>query len=231
MVGACSNIALALAANTSDRLGLTRGAYAQYLARLDERAAAAVQLRRRCTVSWQTDTSTLIVLRELRGHALSPAVLAGVALFVSVVPNGALFERMALLELSAATGAEKGEIAREFLARFHGAMPGGSSPMPPYLATGMRTALRPYGGCSLLEQAANYAEHVVRRGHAAFEALQQHLSATGDEVAQASAAGGVGKLMSDLGAAFGLPLLRCVMLMRLLSLLEPCAYDWSRLDM
>ena len=241
MLGACSSIALALAADTSDRLGLTRGAYPQYLARLDESAASAVQFRRRCTASWQTDTSTLMVLRELRGHELSPAVLASIALFVSVVPNGLLFERMALLELSAATGAEEGEVAREFLARFHRASPGGSSPMPPYLATGMKTALRPFGGRSLLEQAASYAEHVVRRGHVAFETLRQHLSsatgddvaeasATGDEAAHASAAGGVGQLMSDLGAAFSLPLLRCVMLMRLLSLLEPRAYDWSRLD-
>ena len=178
-----------------------------------------------------------MVMREVHRRELSPAVLAGLALFASVVPNGVLFERMELLELSAAPGAEEGAVAREFAARFHAAAPGASSPMPPYLATGMRTALRSHGGCSVLEQAANYAEHVVRSGPVAFQALAQRLSsATGDDVAEASAAGdevadSVGQLiMTDMGAVFKLPLLRCVMLMRLLSLLEPRAYDWRRLD-
>ena len=129
MLEACSEIGLALAANTPDRLQLTTGTCVQYLARLEERVASALQFRRRCAVSWQTDTSTLMVMREVHRRELSPAVLAGLALFASVVPNGVLFERMELLELSAAPGAEEGAVAREFASRFHRAAPG-ASPTP-----------------------------------------------------------------------------------------------------
>ena len=230
---AVANVALALAADTAERLGLApQGTYQHFLCKLDNEVRDAVLHRRRCTVSWQTDTSTLRLLRQLsrlrHDEKITPEVVASVAIFVAVVPNGLVFERMGVVDLVAEalasepnSAAAPGACFRDrFVAQFHVAAPGASTPFPPHLATGVRTLLRPMPGNSTIEKAAAFAQVLVDRSVEACDALES----PEENVA--------GRIQTCLG----LPLLRCVMFLRVISLCcEDAAvgrgvYNWSRFD-
>jgi hypothetical protein len=97
---------------------------------------------------------------------LTPHMLLSAILYVTVCPNGELFNRMSLRTLC-----DEGITVEHFMEKFNTCAPGASSPIPVHLATGMRGTLNRLPGNSAAEQAAQYASWVSNKREEVWQAI------------------------------------------------------------
>jgi len=212
-------IALALAADTAARLRLIEPSVKSvYFQRLSVDVRQTLENKRRCTCSWQTDTSSMKFLRsvflpcrsltaeKMTFADLTPHMLLSAILYVTVCPNGELFNRMSLHTLC-----DEDITVEHFMERFNACAPGASSPIPVHLATGMRGTLNRFPGNSAAEQASQYASWLSNKREEVWQAIH-------DLVCVPPASGGINydHLLLLLAKDFMVPKLRAVMLLRFL---------------
>ena len=151
---------------------------------------------------------------------LTPHMLLSAILYVTVCPNGELFNRMSLHTLC-----DEDITVEHFMERFNACAPGASSPIPVHLATGMRGTLNRFPGNSAAEQASQYASWLSNKREEVWQAIH-------DIVCVPPASGGINydHLLLVLAKDFMVPKLRAVMLLRFLHCLCPESYDLDRFD-
>ena len=225
----CALICVSLAADTAVRLGLaSQDIYETVANNLPHHVRTKMERSQRCTVSWLTDTGSLMLMKHvLVNRDLRPGTLLATALFCTVCPNWRNFKAMGLHQLATT---DAGLSASEFVQRFRDM--GSHRPLiPQSLWLGMQVALNRCQGRTQEEKASNFAEHLSDVAPKLACMIQEYLdfvSTNGDTVVALEDAHR--NLVNAIATTTKMPWFRVVMFLRFLSLSHPELYSWKRFD-